>query len=682
MKTGKISLMTRSALVFACVVGLCAFAYAIDGLNLDIDFDDIPDAPASSGGAAAPAPSGGGFDIDALFGTFTDEPEPVVVETPQRELPPFTGSYRVLVSRPIYAVYEAEGRTQWISALGELFMHYKVGAFPRTHVFTMEQVNNVLPNSRDYARRFNRRNYIAAARRLGATHVLYQEYQPLRGGKRTRYSVELYWIEENATVERCAADIDHSDFEAGLQHCLAKIADAMDPGAKNTPAFNTAVWGRDSRVLEQFGGVLAGEGNFTRDNAATAYTAAERIIQRNADRGVGFHYAGALLAGRAESYAQAIQHLEAVVARSRDYPALQLRMAEYLRGAERFGEAMRAAETAAREPALRTAASMEMAMIHQGQGNLDRARSEYEGIVQSGAADGRVFFQLALLSIHMGRTAESENFLRRAAESGFALDESEYFELGRAYGNAPGEEQKAIEFLRRSMGVRQSSEEAWAAIADIHRRTGNSQQEAEAYVNMFKINMHGNSARLRMAGEIFERIGMTDKARDAYALFLDRRFTDREVSMSLARIYFNDEGNRTRNCERMRDVLRGLDTIPEAADMLRECGFRVRVIDTDQTVQARKLSPFMLTVRISGAALFAGGLATGLIVDGVVIKDLAERYSGWPGNPHGSDPHGDAMNYDNVQKMRKDLESNMMLRNAMYVLAGVGLSGFAVTFFF
>jgi tetratricopeptide (TPR) repeat protein len=423
---------------------------------------------------------------------------------------------------------------------------------------------------------------------------------------------------------------------------------------------------------------LAAEGNFTRDNAAAAYVAADRIIQRNASNGVGFHYSGALLAGRAESYDRALHHLDAVVAMSRDYPALQLRMAEYLRGAERYGEAMRAAETAGREPALRTAASMEMAMIHQSQGNLDRARSEYEAIVQSGAADGRVFFQLALLSIQMGRASESENFLRRAAESGFALDEAEYFELGKAYGSTAGEEEKGIEFLRRSMGVRQNSEEAWAAIADIHRRTGNSQLEAESYVNMFKINMQDNSARLKMAGEIFERIGMTDKARDAYALFLDRRFTDREVSMSLARIYFNDFSER--NCQRMRDVLRGLDTIPEAVQMLTDCGFRVRVVDATRTVQTTKLSPVMLTIRISGAALFAGGLATGLILDGVVIKNLSEEYGDYGTM---EDPRGtSAESHSKVQKLRKDIDSNILLRNTMYIMSGVGLAGFAVTFFF
>jgi hypothetical protein len=171
---------------------------------------------------------------------------------------------------------------------------------------------------------------------------------------------------------------------------------------------------------------------------------------------------------------------------------------------------------------------------------------------------------------------------------------------------------------------------------------------------------------------------MTDKAKDAYELFLDRRFTDRNVSMSLAHIYFNEE---RRNCRKIEGVLRGLDTIPEAAHMLSECGIRVRVIDASETVQKTKLSPVMLTLRISGAAVFAGALTTGLIINGVTIPNLADKY-----NDHaerGDPPSGtDAESYAKVQQMRKDIDSNILLRNTMYVLAGVGLGGFAVTFFF
>jgi len=672
----KLTVTVRSAMFFALV--WCLSVAAFD--NHD-DLDALFGGGDASSSAPAPAAGGNDFsntDIDRLFGVQTaPEPEPEP-EAPKRVLPPFEGNYKVLISRPIYAVYEAETRTKWISALGELFMHYKVSSFPRTHVFTMEQISGVLPNSRDYSRRFNRQHYIDAAKKLGATHLIYQEYQPHRDGKRSRYVVDLYWIQEAASVERISVEIMHNDFESGMQSAVAKLADLMDPGAKNTPAFGNTVWGRDLKSLDAFGNILANEGRFAKDNATTAYALAERLLNRNAAL-IGYQYAGALLAGRAESYSKAVHHLDAVLAKSRDHTALQLRRAEYLRGAERFSEAMTAAESASRNPALRIPASIEMAMIHQAQGNMDRARSEYDAIVQSGDADGRVLFMLALLSIQTGRISESEDYLRQAEARGLTLDESEYIELGKAYGAAgSGHEEKAIEFLKRGMGVRQNNEEAWEEIAEVYKRMGNEQLAADAYVNLFKINMQSHSMRLKTAGEIYERLGMVDRAKDAYSLFLDRRFSNRDVSMSLARIYFNDK-----DCKRVDNVLKGLkgyDTIPEATQMLGDCGIRVRTIDASQTLRAKKLSPVMLTLRISGGVIAAGALTGGLILDFVTIPGQLDDY-----NNYGTmkEPLGTpAEDYDEVKKMHQDIKNSMFWRNTLYVLTGVGLSGVAVTFFF
>jgi len=607
-------------------------------------------------------------DINSLFGTMQEETKKEDA-APKRVLPTYSGNYKVLVGRPIYAVYEAETKTKWISALGEIYTHYKVGAFPRTYVYPMEQVNGVLPGFRDYGKRFNKQHYIDAAKKLGATHLLYQEYQPQKDGKTTRYVMELYWIAEAAAVQRSSVDIIHSEFEGGLNACLGKIADAMDPKAKSGGVSGVQVWGKDLKTLEQFGNALAGEERFAKDRAEATYAAIDKMAQKNASL-AGFSYAAALVAGRAEEYAKAVKHIEAVISKSKDYPALQLRLAEYLRGAERYSEAVRAAETAAKSAPLKVAASIEMAMISQAQGNLDKARSEYEAVLRDGEANSRVLFMLALLSIQMGRISESEDYLRRAEESGLTLDEGEYLDLGKAYANSSGHEDKAVEYLKKSMGPKQSNEDAWEAIADLYKKMGNDAEAAESYVNLFKINMQIHSGKLKLAGEAFERMGMTDKAKDAYALFLDRRFADKDVSMNLARIYFNEK-----ECNKIQTVLKGYDTIPEATQMLADCGFKVRRIDESQTMKAKKLSPIMLTARIGGGTLLVGGVVGGLLLNNNV-KDTYKKYSDW------NTPGSDARDPNKATDMHKSIETNMMLRNVLYVAAGVGLAGFAVSFFF
>jgi tetratricopeptide (TPR) repeat protein len=621
-------------------------------------------------------------EINSLFGTMQDEPEQKEEAAPKRVLPTYTGNYKVLVSRPIYAVYEAETKTKWISALGELYTHYRVGAFPRTYVYTMEQVSGVLPGSRDYGRRFNKQQYIEAAKKLGATHLLYQEYQPQKDGKRARYVMELYWIAEAAAVERNSVDIPYADFEGGLNACLNKIADAMDPKAKSGGVAGVQVWGKDMKTLEAFGNALAAEERFVKDRAEVTYAAIEKTVQKNSSL-VGFQYAAALVAGRAEEYAKAVKHIETVISKSKDYPALQLRLAEYQRGAQRYSEAVKAAETAAKKDALKVAASIEMAMISQAQGNLDRARSEYEAVLRDGEANSRVLFMLALLSIQMGRTTESEDYLRRAEESGLTLDEGEYLDLGRAYANSSGNEDKAVEYFKKSMGPKQSNEDAWEAIADLYKKMGNDLDAAESYVNLFKINMNAHSGKLRLAGETFEKMGMTDKAKDAYALFLDRRFADKDVSMNLARIYFNDK-----DCKKVKDVLEGMkgyESVAEATQMLADCGLKVRKVDESQTMKTKKLSPLMLTARISGGTFLVGGITTGLLMNSWV-SGTNKKYQDWKewDAKYATKPEdaGDAYKPAKVKEMREDMDFGIAMRNTMYVLAGVGLAGFAVTFFF
>ncbi len=650
----RVSVFLRRAVVS---VGVFVFSLGLVGIAAAQDSKDFSDN-----------------DINSLFGTFQEEPEKKEDAAPKRVLPTYTGNYKVLVGRPIYAVYEAETKTKWVSALGEIYTHYRVGAFPRTYVYPMEQVNGVLPGFRDYGKRFNKQHYIDAAKKLGATHLLYQEYQPQKDGKTTRYVMELYWIAEGASVLRSSVDILHNEFEGGLNACLGKIADAMDPKAKTAGVAGVQVFGKDLKTLEPFGNALAGEERFVKDRAEATYVAIDKTVQKNSSL-PGFSYAAALVAGRAEDYAKAVKHIETVISKSKDYPALQLRLAEYQRGAQRYSEAVRAAETAAKSEPLKVAASIEMAMISQAQGNLDRARSEYEAVLRDGDANSRVLFMLALLSIQMGRVSESDDYLRRAEESGLTLDEGEYLDLGRAYAKASGYEDKAVEYLKKSMGPKQSNEDAWEAIAELYDKMGNSLEAAESYVNLFKINMQAHSGKLKLAGEAFEKMGMTDKAKDAYALFLDRRFSDRDVAMNLARIYFNDK-----ECKKIQDVLKAYDTIPEATQMLADCGFKVRRIDESQTMKRKKLSPLMLTARISGGALLAGGVGLGLYFNSTVSSTY-EDYQGF-GKPGEPAPNPDARNPEKVKQMRKDIDFGETMRNTMYVLAGVGLAGFAVTFFF
>jgi len=635
-------------IIFAGVLILCVSVYGQDNTAL-------------SGSAG----------IESLFGVHNPEADEAADAV--RALPPFHGNYRILIARPIYALYDAaEGGTKWISAMAEIYAYYKAASFPRTHVFSMEEVDYVLPNSRDYNRRFSRQAIINAAKRLDATHIIFQEYQPVENAEEARYVMELFWIQEDAAVVRPSGIVAYSSFENGLDTLLGKIAGAMDPEAGNTTAFRLSIMGSDRGVIERFGNILANEGEFTKKRAVETYSAAAESVQNN-PRLIAMQYGAALLAGRAENYRQAINHINAVIDRSGGYPALNLRLAEYLRGAERYREAERAVEAASHAGALHVPALMERAMILQAGGDTTGARAVYETIIKSrGAANAVVYFRAALLAARSGDVKGCEEIINRAVISGLDLSGDEYYELGAAVGNIPGHEKVAVKYLKMSLGPAQSGERAWLAIAGVYRRSGSRELEAGIYVNLFRSNMKAHSGRLKAAGQIYENLGLIDKAKEAYTLFWEKGFIDLEVSMSLARILVNE-----RECKNLWNVLSLHPVTPEVAQLLGECGLRRAAVAS--RVEIKETHPAMLTMRISGGALAALGLAGGLYYN-ANVKAEAKNYNGFgsPLYPKGTD----AEYYAKVQKMRKNIDNAALRRNMLYIVSGVGAGLFTVSFFF
>jgi uncharacterized repeat protein (TIGR02543 family) len=99
-----------------------------------------------------------------------------------------------------------------------------------------------------------------------------------------------------------------------------------------------------------------------------------------------------------------------------------------------------------------------------------------------------------------------------------------------------------------------------------------------------------------------------------------------------------------------------------------------------QQPKPHKTSPAVITLRVASAAVGGISLIGGFVTDGAV-RDALDKYSnyGSKGKPNGDT---DAENFAKVEKMREDIDNNISVRNTLYVLAGVGLAGFAVTLFF
>jgi len=638
------------------------------------------DSPESADSARAVGIAVDQAAIESLFGVFS--PDTGEAKDTARVLPPFHGDYRVLVARPAYALYDDEDGTEWISAIGEVYAHYKVGSFPRTYVFPKEHVDDLLPNSRGHDRRLGRQLVIDAARKLGATHIIFQLYQPMSGFSKeggddtTRYAMELYWVQEAASVARTPVlALAYSDFERGLDSLLGTIAVAMDSAAVGTAAFGLSFMGGDRGFLEAFGTVLAGEGEFSRERAAAVYAAADSLIRANSAL-VGVRYAAALLAGRAGDYRRAVDYISAVAGVSGEYPALFLRVAEYLRGAGHYREAAEAAEMAARVGALGVPSSMEMAMILEAQGDIARARAIYDAILPSGRANGRAYFGAAMLAARAGDFIGSENYVNSAEESGFGLGRSEYYRLGMAYAGRRGDEETAVKYFKKSLGPTMSNDSVWLAIAELYARDGKKELEADVYVQLFRSNARANSdtnaysEKLKLAGSAYESLGRFQKARDAYFLYWGMDPADTDVAMRLARVLV-----KLQDCQRLPDVLVPLPGNRRIRQMLKECGFRED--GTPDPKRGNQGLPIAFITRVSGATLAVAGVTGGLYYNGRANTE-AQKYNKLWRSAGDDSAERDAK----LKKMRKNIDSAAQTRNAFYMISAVGLGAFTISFQF
>ncbi|MBN1759720.1 MAG: hypothetical protein JW863_15440 [Chitinispirillaceae bacterium] len=584
-------------------------------------------------------------------------PNQQVSNSVKRAGPPF-----LMIARPVYAPYSNETKTKYISAVAEAYFHFKLGALPGIQVVPFERVANNIQYFRDFTRRISRTNYIETSRKIGATYLLYSEYEPK--GKSVKFAVELYSITDNKKIVASTSEIGLSEFEDGLFDLLNEAAGALvGTIPRETQEFLAeSVMGKNLRQIELLGNAIVSAGDYTKTNAEKAVSSFEKLV-----KGGNQHlarYIGAQNYARAQQFDLAIKvQNELYSAFSGKYPALSLQLATFQRMAKSYDAALNAADEAAGEPSLALVARIEKARIYEAQGNLNQAKSEYESVLSQGGEDGEIYFQLALVSIGLNNLQQAQNYLNKAAAAGRSLDQSDYYDLGLRYEALGTANEQAINAYRSSLGLQQDNVDAWQKLAEIYTSTGQQAEAAECYVSLFQINNNAYKEYLAKAGIMFENAGYLENARDAYSLFIARRFNDPEVTVRLAKLEM--QGG---NCKKAIDLVDDMDTTGEyGSDIIAintQCGKEERrVVIPTNTNQKNWRGPFFW--RIGSGVLTAGAIALSVLVDSYV-QDKQNEYD-------------NARTVDAVNEAHNALKDLQKKRNLCYLGVGVGMTSFGLS---
>ncbi len=214
------------------------------------------------------------------------------------------------------------------------------------------------------------------------------------------------------------------------------------------------------------------------------------------------------------------------------------------------------------------------------------ARTEYEELVKIGGEGAPALYRLTILSLALKDAAAANDFLGRAAKLGDA-DASTWLEIGKGYTNL-NMPQQALDAYKKCTTKDPSNEAAWSAMLALYKQLGNDTAAAEAHLKLYAINPKEKTSHLSDAGKLFEKLGMREKAKSAYATFIKNKHIDPDVNMRLASM-LSEEKNHSA-------VISLLDTIPPKTLGLTHCKILIQAyIATEQYAKTIPLLEYMLT---------------------------------------------------------------------------------------
>lgn len=601
----------------------------------------------------------------------TTESAPVVAQSQVK----ITGTPAILISRPVFAPYTTEEKTMYIAAVSQGYFHFKLSAIPGIQVISPDKIANSIPYFRDYTRRISRNAYLESARRMGAAYLFYQEYEPQ--GKKTKYNIEFYSLTENQKLVSKSLTINLNDLESGLAECVAEIVASL-PGkiSDQTRDFLTSpCLGKNSKSIESFGNSFASIGDFSEKRAGAVAPELLKSAKSNSDFHVAKFLASSVCAA-AKKYPEAIELMSDLISEfGRPNPSLYLRLASYYKEAGNYNDAMDAAERASKEPSLDLQVLTEKASINETEGDLNKAESLYEKVLSKGGEDGYIYFKLALVNIGLNNLNGASSYLSKAENAGYALDRGSYYDLGKRYSNNKAYE-KAIDAFKKSLDPVQDYEPSWQELAKIYLNTNRKADAAECYVNLFQINNQAYKDELLQAAELYEELGDSEKAKDAYALFIARKFESPIVSVKLAKLEAASG-----NCDKATELVANLSENQTVADDVhainKQCGKVERKVTISVRDQKKKRSPVVTTWRIASAVLAVGFGGLGYIFD----KKVADKMKTYNMEYNENDPDNKNFitNMNEIDKLHTDIENAKKSRNICYAGAAVAGTSLALS---
>ena len=164
------------------------------------------------------------------------------------------------------------------------------------------------------------------------------------------------------------------------------------------------------------------------------------------------------------------------------------------------------------------------------------ALNEYVTLEKMGSAGTDNYYRMCMLSLKLKNGQEAQRYLAKASKAGSATPDI-YLQVGKGFSSL-GMKQSALEVFQSCIRKDPANEAAYTEYISLLMEMKQESEAAEACLKLFALNNQKYKDKLSTAGLLFEKCGMKDKAASAYSLFLEKKFTDPEISIRYAQILY------------------------------------------------------------------------------------------------------------------------------------------------
>jgi hypothetical protein len=573
------------------------------------------------------------------------------------------GRLCLLVARPNQYGYTIDEKMSWLGAIVELYLHCRLSLLDAADVMTLGDLWALLPQQRDFTQRIKKSEYARAAGRLGATNVIYSEYEPADSAV---LHVHLAPVAGGGDETRFSIAIDETAIGESLERAAREIAQAID--APFPVLSGTALLGNDIDAARQLGGCIvreAGPADAALEEAAIC--AAE--LGESGSMNVAL-YAAARLFEAAGRYDMALAQMEAFGERlGGAYPKLHVFSARYARKSGDLRLALTLIDRAARRRRLKAPTLYERARINEKFGSLPKARSNYRELIAMGEGGPAVHYRLALLAARRGDLDQAWRESVAAAKSSGRAASAVLVQIGDELA-AGGYEPQAIAVYRRALDSAPFDQLALRKLGNFQEKQNMPEAAAATYARLFDIDQNRNGVYMIKAAELWEARGMSEKAAGAYERLVAAGRAEPDVRVRLAK-HELDAGN----CAKVYSLLEGIghpwSSRPAVVDMLDQCAQQARR-GRDGMRVALAHDKRMRTHKILRGGIAAGTatLAAGCFIGGLVVNGLLGRQY--------ENEYVSATTTSEASRLHEELAGKQRARAALYAAAALSAAGFGV----